>query len=67
MKKLINFETHSHAAPAQLVGSISFVMECEQLAKNGYIEWRAATLCRGVFTGFSQVRQSLYDERNLPG
>lgn len=45
VKKLINFETHSHAAPAQLVGSISVEMECEQLAKNGCIEWRAATLC----------------------
>ena len=67
MKKLINFETHSHAAPAQLVGSISFEMECEQFVKNGYRLASSNTVqCRDVSTGFSLVRQSLYGERNLP-
>ena len=54
MKKLINFDTHSHAAPAQLDGPISFEIECEHLVKNGYRVASSNTVqCRGVSTEFS--------------
>ena len=54
MKKLINFDTHSHAAPAQLVGPISFEIECEHLAKNGYRVASSNTVqgrIHGIFLG----------------